>query len=71
MTVKLLKQQGKIEEARKKISQEVFRQTGAVPGTTEDIAGSLNVIASYFNQQFLRNSTKVSYTVCIAHNYIE
>ena len=50
MTVKLLKQQGKIEEARKKISQEVFRQTGAVPGTTEDIAGSLNVIASQFDR---------------------
>ena len=50
MTVKLLKQQGKIEEARKKVSQEVFRQTGAVPGTTEDIAGSLNVIASQFDR---------------------
>ena len=50
ITVKLLKQQGKIEEARKKVSQEVFRQTGAVPGTTEDIAGSLNVIASQFDR---------------------
>ena len=50
MTVKLLKQQGKIEEARKKVSQEVFRQTGAVPGTTEDIAGSINVLASQFDR---------------------
>ena len=50
MTIKLLKQQGKIEEARKKISQEVSRQTGAVPGTTEDIAGSINVLASQFDR---------------------
>jgi len=50
MTVKLLKQQGKIEEARQTISKEVAFQTGTVPGTSEDIAGSLNVLGSQFQR---------------------
>jgi len=50
MTVKLLKQQGKIEEARQTLSKEVAVQTGTVPGTSQDIAGSLNVIGSQFQR---------------------
>ena len=50
LTIKLLKQQGKIDEARKKVQQEVFRQTGAVPGASEDLAGSINVLVSQFDR---------------------
>ena len=50
LTIRLLKEQGKIREARKKTEEAVFLQTGAVPGASRDLAGSVSVLVSQFER---------------------
>ena len=49
-TVTLLKQQGKTEEARQAIQKEIAMQTGAVPGTSTDIANNINLLTAEFKR---------------------
>ena len=49
-TVTLLKQQGKTEEARQAIQKEIAMQTGAVPGTSIDIANNINLLTAEFKR---------------------
>ena len=49
-TVKLLKQEGKIQEAQKKIDRAVFNQTGAAFGSSQNIADIINVLVSQFQR---------------------
>lgn len=49
-TVTLLKQQGKTEEAREAIQKEIAMQTGAVPGTSTDIANNINLLTAEFQK---------------------
>ena len=49
-TVTLLKQQGKTEEARQAIQKEIAMQTGAVPGTSTDIANNINLLTAEFQK---------------------
>ena len=49
-TVTLLKQQGKTEEARQAIQKEIAIQTGAVPGTSTDIANNINLLTAEFKR---------------------
>jgi hypothetical protein len=49
-TVTLLKQQGQTEKAREAIQKEIAMQTGAVPGTSTDIANNINLLTAEFQK---------------------